>query len=184
MVSCTSMTRLLQQTIWFLLSPDASQKLMSGCHRICLNSMQIKPSLSGWERTSNSIKWIQTGFNCDPMWSNFKPRSIISELPLTTTYQWKNTYSGSAGHRSISYVRSELSIHNWHKQHVSLSCKLLYQADWTTAIVCCLESMNPYSISWSLCCALPLVWFYRKGNLTRFLQTFAKSYTGFPFVIE
>ena len=54
-------------------------------NRLKLNA--DKPSLSGWERASNFIKWIRTRYNWDPMWSNFKPRSIISELPLTTTYQ-------------------------------------------------------------------------------------------------
>ena len=60
MVSCTSMTRLLQQTNRILLSSDASQKLMSGIgsDRIGSNLMQIKPSLSEWERTSNFTKWI------------------------------------------------------------------------------------------------------------------------------
>ena len=43
--------------------------------------MQIKPSLSGWNCASNFTKWHQTRYNWDPMWSNFKPRSMISELP-------------------------------------------------------------------------------------------------------
>ena len=55
---------------------------MSGCRRIGSNSMLIKPSLSGWERASNFKRWIRTRYNWDPMWSNFKPRSIISELTI------------------------------------------------------------------------------------------------------
>ena len=48
--------------------------------------MQIKPSLSGWERASNFTKWNRTRFNWDPMWSNFKPRSIILELGTTDNH--------------------------------------------------------------------------------------------------
>ena len=87
------------------------------------------PICLGWERASNFTKWNRTRFNWDPMWSNFKSRSMISELPLTTTYQWRNMYNGFASLRSISYVRSELSVHHWHEQHASLSCTLLYWAD-------------------------------------------------------
>ena len=54
------------------------------CHWIDSNSTQIKPNLSSCGRPSNFTKWNRTRFNWDRMWSNFKPRSTISE---TATYQ-------------------------------------------------------------------------------------------------
>ena len=48
---------------------------------------------------------------------------------LTTTYQWRNTFSGFASLHFISYVRSDLSVHHWHEQHANLSCTRLYRAD-------------------------------------------------------